>query len=499
MQRRVLFLLFVLSIGLTTSSEASSSRRRAATGNLAEVEGVIAALASDQVTIRGRMGDRSARLTASTIIAIDGHAAKADALEVGLEVEAVLRKELDGTFTAHSIEIETDDRTRGIVKSISAGAVDVDTNGGLIRFSLTPSTVVLLHGKRVTFDAIAPGMRVTVESLRGTGDVRRALVLEVKSEVVEIEGVVTGISPDSITVRPRSGVTITIGLNKDVVVRRDGRITNVGTITIGSRVEVKALRIAAGALLAVLVEVADENELLEIEGEIIAISADSLTVRTRSGDVITVTLDGDTIVRSDDQRGVVTDLRVGDHVEIQALPAGTVLKAIRIEVDDDDDDRYVEIEGIVKAITGSTLTIQTADGRSVVVSVTSRTEFRRDDSVVPFSSLTVGDRVEITAARNADGSLEALYVEVDDESDDGEDDLVELEGKIIAVSSTSITIHTRSGDVTIAIDSATIIKKDDRHGTIADLSLGQRVEVKATRTGSSYLAKVIEIEDEDDH
>jgi hypothetical protein len=495
MKRHVVVLLFaiVLITSLADVALGSGGRRRAS-ARAERIEGVITAVASDQVTVRTSHDDRIVNLTSSTVVKLDGAKTNANVLQTGDKVEVHLRKETDGTLTALSIDVENDMDVSGVVKTVSPTSLTITTKDGDATFSLTPDTVVLLHGLRAPTDAITTGVKVEVHWFLGTGDARVARVVEVHTELVETEGTVTAISTDSMTVHPHEGSDVTIAITPDTAVRAGHHEANIGMIAVGSRVEVKSLEKADGSLVAVLINIENANDLTEVKGEVIAVSSDSITVKTRSGDEVTLTVNADTIVRIDDRSAAIGDVKVGDTVEIDATSSGTTLTAVRIKVENEDE-RFVEIKGSITNIAGSVLTVQTKKG-PVTVSLTSTTVFRGGSA----TDLTTGSVVEITASRSADGSLQALNVEIENGDDDHNDDqLVEIKGTTTAASPTSITVKTRSGDVTVAVDASTAIRMDDKKATAADLKTGQKVEVKAVRNADdTLLAKLIKIEDEDD-
>lgn len=491
MKRRFsLLLALILIVSLADVALASGGRRRAS-GSPERLEGVITAVATNQLTIRTARDDRQVNLTSSTIVKLNGQKTNANVLQVGDKVEVNANKAADGTLTALKVEVDNDMDVSGVVKSVSATELTITTKNGDATFTLTPDTVVLLHGVRATTAALATGVKVEVHWFAGTGDTRVARLIEVHTDLVETEGIVTAISADSITVQPRAGGDpVTIAITPDTVVRMDGHQTSPGTIAIGSKVEVKSVRNADNTLTAVLIQVDNPNDLTEVQGEVTAVSADSITVKTRSGDEVTFVVNADTIVRIDDRTAAIGDVRVGDHVEIDATSAGTTLTAVRIKVENEDD-RFVEVKGTISDIAGSVLTVQTKKG-PVTVSLTSTTTFRGGLA----SDLAVGTVVDITARRNADGSLEALNVEIEGGRDDVNNRLVEIKGSITAVDSSSITVSTRTGSMTAAIDASTVVQNGDKTGTVGDLKTGQRVEIKAQRNpDNTLLAKFIKVVD----
>ena len=489
MQRRLILSLFILIISIASLSEASG-RRRSSSGS-ERIEGVITALSSNHASIRTSRDERQVSLQSSTPVKIDGKTLNATSLHVGDKVQVQTHKEADGTLSALSIEVETDEDVTGIVKTVSATALSIDTRNGVMNFTLTPDTVFLLHDRHVTADAIKPGVKVEVHWTRGTGDALIARVVEVHTELIETEGTVKAVGTSSITVHTGNNTDVTINTNADTAVRSGRLDATLAQIAVGNRVHVKSLKNADGSLLAVLIEVQNPNDLTRIEGVVTAVATDSIKVKKSSGDEVTLTVNADTIVRSDDQRLKIADIKVGDKVEIDATQTGTTLTAIRIEIQHDDE-RFAEVKGKIKTIAGSLLTIDTGDGKTVDVTITSSTVFRSDDKIASVSDLKVGDAVEIVAKKNADGSLEALFVEINDENDD---QLLEIQGKIGAVDASSITVTTRSGDATAKIDSSTVVKIDGKSATVADLKVGMLVEVKAQKqVDNTLLAKTINAE-----
>ncbi|MGZ8851492.1 MAG: DUF5666 domain-containing protein, partial [Thermoanaerobaculia bacterium] len=198
-----------------------------------------------------------------------------------------------------------------------------------------------------------------------------------------------------------------------------------------------------------------------------------------------------TLVRVDDRTASIADVQAGSIVEIEATSDGTTLTAIRIKVERPDD-RFVEVNGTVSEITGSLVTVQTKNG-PVTVSLTSTTTFRGGSA----ADLTPGAVVEIMAARNTDGSLVALNVEIDDGRDDvNNDKLIEIQGAIVTIGPSSITLMTRAGKTVVGIDGATAVQNHGKAGTLGDLASGQMVEVKAQRNrDNTLLAKFIKIDD----
>ncbi len=504
MLSRRLFMVLMMITALLSATVAEGSgggRRRAVAGGPQEVDGVVMALSRDSVTIRtAKRGDLMARLTPQTRIFTDDHRLLDAVLQVGDKVEARFQRDANDVYTAIAIEIETESDARGVVKSVSGNALVLTTPHGEMTLRLTPQTVVVVDDHVTSLAALAAGMRVEVEWVRDATGAEVALVIEADLETVEIEGVVTGVEPGAIRLRTRHGSAFKVLLTPDTRFRADHSTATSGVLFVGAEVEIEALRGPGDVLTALLIEV-DDDGFHEIEGVITAVGNDSLRIRTRSGAELTVSVLPETVIRSDERRLSLSEVKVGDAVEATVQATATdSWTALLVEIETDDE-RFFELEGTIVGISGSQLTVRAENGLDTTIWVTATTIIRGDDSILDLSRLKTGDEVEIVARRGPDGSLEAVAIEIEDEDDDGDDndEGVEIEGRITAIAGSRVTISTDEGDVTVTVDAHTVIMIDDHRGTVADLRLGQEVEVDAVeQSDRSLLAITIEIEDEDD-
>lgn len=497
MMRRMFLMTLALMI-LVTAGDAAGSGRRRSVSRAEEIKGIIAVVSSEWVTIRtARRGDLAVRIAPETVISAGDRRLPLSALQIGDEVEARVRKGEGGLYTAIDIEIESECDAWGVVQSVSGTTLVLTTAEGELTLLIGPSTVVVLDDHVASPGALSPGMRAEVEWVRGPNGSLLALLIEVDVEMVEIDGVITHIDSTTIKVRTRKGDEVTVRLTPDTRVRIDDWQTSVAALHAGARVEIEALRGSDGTLTALRIEA--EDELFEIEGVVKAAGVDSLTIQTHSGEEVTVGVPPGTIIRDEDRLRSLSDLRPGDRVEVKAhVNAAGELVAVVVEVDEDDD-RFFEIEGKIVSITGSTLTVRTEHGSDVTIWLTSETIIRGHDALLDVSQLHVGDDVEIVVRRRADHSLEAVAVEIEDNDHSGDDNDTELEGYIVAVGANQITLVTEHGSVTIAVNDATVIRKNQGPGSLSDLKPGLKVEVKAVvQSDKSLLAKVIEVDDEDD-
>lgn len=493
--------MFVAILALMAGNAAARGRSHAAT-RLEQVSGVVTQASAQWLTIRTSHGDRVLQLNELTAMRAGDRPAPLSSIRIGDKVKVQVRHESSGMDVATAIELddEISSEIDGIVRLVSATSITVTTRDGDITVTLTPSTRVLIDGHPASASLIAVGSRAEIDATRDAGGSYTALLVKVESEVVEIEGTISAVSPDSLTIRRRDGSEITVSMTADTVVRQDDHLISAASLKPGMRVEVKALKNADQSLTALVIRAEAADAFAEITGDVTSVGTDSIHVRTRSGDEVTVMITPDTMIRIGDHLVSLANVHVGDRVEIQArLGAGGTLIAVRIEIDDDAGAEHVEIDGVIVSIAGSTLTIRTEDGHEVVVTIGSGTAIRRGNQVLSISDLKAGDKVEIRAERNPDGSLQALEIKVEG-AEDEHDTTVEIEGTVTAVSGGSLTVHTReNGTLTVTITSDTVVRKGDHPGSVSDIAVGRQVEIKATRKSDGTLvATVIKVNEGDD-
>ena len=180
----------------------------------------------------------------------------------------------------------------------------------------------------------------------------------------------------------------------------------------------------------------------------------------------------------------LSSIHIHDFVEIDAKQnPDKTFTAVRIEIDQDN--HLSEIEGKIEAIGADSITV---GGTKVLVD--SHTTIRGENGPIPLADLKVGDEVQVKAQRNANGSLLAIDIKL--ENVDNEEDTEEVQGVVTEVTPTSLTVKDEDGQpVTAAITADTVVKKGDQAGTVADIKVGLEVDVKATRTPDDKLVATL--------
>ena len=224
---------------------------------------------------------------------------------------------------------------------------------------------------------------------------------------------------------------------------------------------------------------------LRLTGAIQAIGGDSLVVND-----VTFFVDANTELKG--AHGATpdfSDFLVGDIVEVRAnLQADSSYLATRVELQNQSEGDDFEVEGHIESIGGDSLVVN-----SITFFVDASTEIRgRHGSTPAFSDLQAGNRVEVRASQQADGSFLASRIKLEDGDDDGE---VEIKGVIEALGPDSLMVNT----IVFAVDSSTnVFDHNNNPISFTDLQVGGFVEVKANRRADGSLL-AMRIKQEDDH
>jgi hypothetical protein len=312
---------------------------------------------------------------------------------------------------------------------------------------------------------------------------------------VEVEGVIKSISSSQIVVTVSGNRDVTVTITADTIYRKDDVAAAPADFKVGDHVEVKAI-MKDNVLTAVVIKLENvENEdpqLLEIDGVIKSVSTTQLVVTDASNHDVTVKITADTVIRKGDHAATVGDLAVGDRVEVKASVSGNVNTAVSIHVESEHPE-LLEVHGVIRSVSPTQIVVTDAANHDVTVKITSTTVIRKGDRAATTSDLAVGDRVEVKALVNA-GVNTAVLIQAQGAQQQGES--VEVAGLITATGADSITVSGRR----FKVDANTRIRRGDHRIALADLHVGESVEVKGTRLADqSLLARSIEVQQTGEH
>lgn len=209
------------------------------------------------------------------------------------------------------------------------------------------------------------------------------------NDEVEFTGKINAITVSNVTV---GDVTFLVDDNT-VVLDDDNNPIDFNALGIDQTVQIRGERNVDGQLVANRIKIEMDDFLddeIELTGRIAAIDANSIRVSDTEFELNDATM----ILDNDGNTILLSDLRIGDLVEVRAdiLGDGTV-STTRIKLEDDAFDE-IELTGTIEAIGADTLVVA---GMTFRVDGSTQIFDDDDEVVIAFASLQIGQVVELKA------------------------------------------------------------------------------------------------------
>jgi hypothetical protein len=153
-----------------------------------------------------------------------------------------------------------------------------------------------------------------------------------------------------------------------------------------------------------------------------------------------------------------------------------------------------EIEGLVSANDGSTLTVLDQRLGAVVVHTDGSTIVRSGDASIPLSQIQVGMRVHVKALQQEDESYLATEVRLQSDKVGGSR---HVSGTVVSVDAAdgSFVVNAGGADVKVRTDSGTSFKRRGGAASFGDLAVDVSVEVNGIlQADGTVLARKVTIE-----
>ena len=441
------------AVGLPTSTARSVTFRSEIKGPISAIDSVAGTL-----TVLGQ----SVQVGPSTVFDLNLPSGLSS-LSVGGLVEVYGFVDANGVYQATRLEGEASPsvyKIRGPISDVNTAAKTFRIGLATIDYSAINLNAALVNGQTVRVElAISPNGQGQWVATRLNSATTLGSAANGKASV-ELEGVVTQInSARSFVV---NGVTVDASA-----------VSNFPAgVAVGVPVEVKG-RLDNGVLVARKVEVEDnEDREFEIKGNIAALDTTAQTFQIRG-----MLIDYSNAIFDN---GTASNLSADVRVEIkgQLNASGTVVQATKVEfkgLDDRGSSGSFEVKGAVEGLNTSTNTFVV---RGITVSYSTA---RFDDGVA--ADLSNGDVVEVKGTV-VGGVLQATEVDFEDGNRS-----YEIKGNISALNTAASTFVVNS--VTVSYASASF-----EDGTVADLRVGARVEVKGSAVNNGVVtASKVEFED----
>jgi hypothetical protein len=140
----------------------------------------------------------------------------------------------------------------------------------------------------------------------------------------------------------------------------------------------------------------------------------------------------------------------------------------------------------ITSITGSNLGLETEDGWTRTIAITSATTVTKDGETIAASELAVGDEIRFRQTRASDGTFTITAIDVVQPK---------IAGTVTAVGADSITVTGRDGTSrTIITTNSTTYRLGGAAGSRSDVVIGSRIVATGTAgTGDSFTASTVTI------
>ncbi len=191
-----------------------------------------------------------------------------------------------------------------------------------------------------------------------------------------------------------------------------------------------------------------------------------------------------------DARLSLAGLQEGQSIDINVRLSGSEASLEGSDGDNQGDNHdEVELKGAVQSVTPPSLKV---GGRTVMTNASTKI-VGKHDAPIPLTDIHPGDKVEVKGTAQADGSVLATRVKLDDENDGEDEQEVELDGKIEAKSTSSIKVSGR----TVMVDASTrVLDRKNNPIAFSVLKVGDGVEVEGKKSSTGdILATKIKLDD----
>lgn len=380
------------------------------------------------------------------------------------------------------------DSARGVFTGLNTASdvITMTTVSGTRSFRIGSSTLIVRNGAPATAQGLAQGDALLVHAATAAGAPAGTIALAADiaadgTEEEEVEGTITTLAGQDVTITPGSGSAVTVHVADSTVIKiSDASGSHSGTLAdlaVGMKAEADYDPVS---LVADHVNArAAEQHQGEVEGKVTAVDpAGTISIASEHGADVVLHTDSATRISRDGAAATLADIKVGDSAE--ARYDATTLLASRIEArsGNPNPQPHAEVEGMVTAVGTGSLTITPEHGGPVVLTVDATTKFFVHDTPAALADVHTGQRAHASYDKT---TLLAAVVRVQNDGNP-EPATAAIEGRVTAASTTSVTIAPEHGNpVTLVIDASTRITREGHAATAADITVGDRAEALFVR------------------
>jgi len=216
-----------------------------------------------------------------------------------------------------------------------------------------------------------------------------------------------------------------------------------------------------------------------VHGIVQAVGSDSVTLKPRRGDPVTVQVNADTKIVVNGQAGALADIQIGYRAAAKLTAPGGPAKVLRASALPAPG---TVVHGRVDSVGDNSITLKLKDGSLVTITVNADTKIRVNGKAGALSDIETGYGAVVRRA-SADGPAASINA-----YEAGRHKLL-VRGVVDSVGSDSITLKGHGGaTLTIAVTAQTIIRVGGKAGALSDIKAGYRALVLRAGAGGDALA-----------
>ncbi|HVB51207.1 MAG TPA: hypothetical protein VND89_05650 [Acidimicrobiales bacterium] len=305
----------------------------------------------------------------------------------------------------------------GIVTASSSTSVTItNSKGASSTYAITPTTTFTSDHKAVTSAAVTVGelVRVVPTSASATTAASISVIAPPRNnEGHGVNGVVTAVSPTSLTITRAAGVSTTYVVTSTTTFTSDHKAVTSAAVTVGELVRVvpTSASTTTASSISILANGASRAKKVR-DGVVTATSTTSLTVTNARGFSTTYVVSSTTRFTSDHRAVTSAAVTVGELVRVEPTSASVATASNITVVGPKPVNQGHGVNGVVTAVTATSLTITSAAGVSTTYVVSSTTTFTSDHKAVTSAAVTVGELVRVvpTSASTTTAASIAILV-----------------------------------------------------------------------------------------
>lgn len=329
-------------------------------------------------------------------------------IEVGMLLEVKASLQINGDLLVIRVKTEDDHNQHGAELEIKGFIDNKTTNSitvGATEFFVDAQTIILDDNRMpITFGDLIVGNRVEVKAFKQLDNTYLASLIkkeDLPENEIEITAQIENIDGTNITVGGISFATDSITVFLD----HNRMPVTIASLSTGMWVEVKGFKKQDGSYYASKIQIEDfVRTEIELKGNITELTASSLVVNG-----ITFSVDNTTIVLDHLNNPILfSSLQAGQLVEVSGNKTGTftaIANKIKLEGNED-----IEIFGRITAINTDNIEL---NGFTILVN-SSTIFINHANQPISFTDLSTNQFVEVKMIKNADSSLLALRIKIED-------------------------------------------------------------------------------------